>query len=364
MSEVEHKMTDRTKIGFTRLARSLVVLAGLLAAGTAAAERIKDITTISGVRSNQLVGYGLVVGLDGTGDQTPFTEQSLRSMLATQGVNVPPGVNLRSSNVAAVMVSAELPPFSRSGQRIDVTVSSIGNAESLQGGELLMTPLRGADNRVYAVAQGSVIVSGLGSAAAQIDIEVPRSAAIPRGAMVERSAPSAFADQDEVVLNLNTPDFTTARRMAEVINEHLGPNTARASDAVSVRVRAPRDPDRRVSFISFLEELRVNPGEAPARVIVNARTGTIVMGSKVRVLPAAVTHGNMTVAIAAPAEAAANGEGLDGESGEPMFMFDAGADLNEIVAAVNSVGASPGDLVAILQALKAAGALRAELLVI
>ncbi len=360
----KRKMGIRQKAWFDRVVLGAMVFAVLAATGAAAAERIKDISTISGVRSNQLVGYGLVVGLDGTGDQTPFTEQSLRSMLATQGVTVPPDVDLRTDNVAAVMVSAELPAFARSGQRIDITVSSIGNAETLQGGELLMTPLRGVDDRIYAVAQGSVIVGGLGSAGAQIDIETPGTASMPRGAIVERRAPSNFADQDEVVLNLNTPDFTTARRTAEVINEQLGPNTARAADAVTVRVRAPRDPDRRVSFISFLEELRVTPGEAPARVIVNARTGTIVMGSKVRVLPAAVTHGSMTVAIEGAPEAELNGEAAADGGEDSMFVFEPGADLNEIVNAVNSVGASPGDLVAILEALKAAGALRAELLVI
>lgn len=356
---------------------------GLAVASADAAERIKDLASISGVRSNQLVGYGLVVGLDGTGDQVnqaPFTEQSLRSMLATQGVNIPDDVNLGGDNVAAVMVTAELPAFARSGQTIDVNLSSIGNAESLQGGQLLMTPLRGSDGRTYAMAQGSAVTAGFGAAGedgSQIEVDVPTSASIPAGATVERRAPSGFADQDEVVLHLNTPDFTTARRTAETINENLGPNTARASDAVTVRVQAPRDPDQRVSFISYLEGLRVQPGEAPARVIVNARTGTVVMGGNVSVRAAAVSHGSMTVAIAGQPELVDDDpfgvgeplvvpdEDLDELEGEnPMFMFEPGANLQDIVSAVNSVGAAPGDLVAILEALKEAGALRAELVVI
>ncbi|MBK1734839.1 flagellar biosynthesis protein FlgI [Halorhodospira abdelmalekii] len=365
-----------------RVVRGLVLggllTLGLVAASAAAAERIKDIASVAGVRSNQLVGYGLVVGLDGTGDNAPFTEQSVRSMLAEMGVNIPHDVNPQSDNTAAVIVTAELPAFVREGQQIDVKVSSLGNADSLQGGELLMTPLRGSDGRVYAVAQGGVIVGGFGAENTELPVENHLGGSIPRGAMVERSIESGFGDRGELVFNLHNPDFTTARRMAEVINHHLGPNTARASDAGSVRVRAPADANQRVSFISYLEELHVEPGEAPARVIVNSRTGTIVMGARVRVRPAAVSHGNLTVAIgAAPAQQVAaappgldepvlapNEEFGDVEGGNPAFVFEPGADLNEIVDAINSVGAGPGDLIAILEALKRAGALRAELTVI
>ncbi|MBK5936823.1 flagellar basal body P-ring protein FlgI [Halorhodospira halophila] len=354
------------------------VLLVMLAASVSAAERIKDIASVAGVRSNQLVGYGLVVGLDGTGDDTPFTEQSVRSMLASQGVNIPHDVDPDADNTAAVMITAELPAFTRPGQQIDVSVSSLGDADSLQGGELLMTPLRAGDGEVYAVAQGRVVIGGFGAEDTEIPVDNQLGGSIPNGAMVERRIETGFQDRDGVVLNLHEPDFTTARRTAEVINHNLGPNTARAEDAGSVQVRAPQDPDQRVSFISFLEELRVEPGEASAEVIVNARTGTIVMGSNVRVRPAAVSHGNMTVAIGAggPEQIAEDPFGMDEplvvpdedmgelEGENPAFVFEAGADLNEIVDAINAVGAAPGDLVAILEALKRAGALRAELTII
>ena len=358
-------------------ATALLLLGALLATSAAAAERIKDIASVEGVRSNQLVGYGLVVGLDGTGDDTPFTEQSVRSMLASQGVNIPDDVDPGADNTAAVMVTADLPAFTRPGQEIDVSVSSLGDADSLQGGELLMTPLRGTDGDVYAMAQGRVIVGGFGAEGTEIAVDNPLGGSIPNGAIVERSMDDAFAEEDAVVLQLHNPDFTTARRTAETINHHLGPDTARAQDAGSVQVRAPDEADRRVSFISFLEELEVEPGEAPAEVIVNARTGTIVMGDGVRVRPAAVTHGNMTVAIGGgPEEIAEDPFGIDEplvvpdedlaeiEGEQPAFVFEPGADLQEIVDAINAVGAAPGDLIAILEALKEAGALRAELTVI
>lgn len=358
-------------------AAAALLAAGLLLSGGAAAERIKDIASTASARSNQLVGYGLVVGLDGTGDDAPYTDQSVRSMLSSQGVNIPDDVDPQSDNTAAVMVSAELPAFTRPGQEIDVKVSSLGNADSLQGGELLMTPLRGADGNVYAVAQGGVIVGGFGGENNEIPVDNPLGGSIPNGAIVERRVKGDFAERSEVVLNLNNPDFTTARRVAEAINDKLGPRTARAQDAGSVRVQAPRKADQRVSFISYLEGLEVEPGEAPARVIVNSRTGTIVMGSRVRVEPAAVSHGNLTVAIGeAPEQVAEDPFGLDEplmvpqeelgevEGGKPAFVFEPGANLNEIVDAINSVGAAPGDLVAILQALKRAGALNAELTVI
>ncbi len=343
----------------------------------AAAERIKDIASTASARGNQLVGYGLVVGLDGTGDDAPYTDQSVRSMLSSQGVNLPDDADPESDNTAAVMVSAELPAFTRPGQEIDVKVSSLGNADSLQGGELLMTPMRGGDGKIYAMAQGGVIVGGFGGEDNEIPVDNPLGGSIPNGAIVERRVKGDFEERSEVVLNLNTPDFTTARRVAEAINDKLGPNTAQAQDAGSVRVQAPSEADQRVSFISYLEGLEVEPGEAPARVIVNSRTGTIVMGSRVRVEPAAVSHGNLTVAIGeAPEQVAEDPFGLDEpmmvpqedlgevEGDKPAFVFEPGANLNEIVDAINSVGAAPGDLVAILQALKRAGALNAELTVI
>lgn len=365
--------------------RTLIgLLAGLaLVVQPAAAERIKDLASVAGVRANQLVGYGLVVGLDGTGDrtsQTPFTVQSVRSLLEAQGISLPPQQNFQLENVAAVMVTAKLPPFSKPGQNIDITASSLGNAESLRGGTLLMTPLRGADGKVYAMAQGHVIVSGFsasGNDGSNITVNIPSTGRIPNGATVERLVPSPFARRDAIVLNLHTPDFTTAKRMAAVINETLGAGTAAALDAVSVRVRAPQSPDQRVSYMAFLENLEFEPGAAPARVIINARTGTVVIGSHVRVYPAAVSHGSLTVTISESLEVS-QPEPLSGgetvvtpesdvrveQESEPMFLFAPGTKLSEIVSAVNRVGAAPSDLVAILQALKAAGALRAELIII
>jgi flagellar P-ring protein precursor FlgI len=361
---------------------ALAVLAGT--APAAHAERVKDIASVAGVRTNQLVGYGLVVGLDGTGDQTsqaPFTIQSIRNMLAKFGVTIPPNVNPQLKNVAAVVVHADLPPFTKAGQTIDVTVSSIGNAGSLRGGSLLMTPMRGIDGEVYAIAQGAMAVSGFGANGrdgSRISLNVPSSGRIPNGATVEREVQSNFTNTPNVVLNLNTPDFTTAARLAEGINKKLGDGTAEAVDAVSVKVVAPVDPNQRIAYVSTLETIEIEPGDAPARVIVNSRTGTVVIGSHVRVTEAAVAHGSLSVTIT---------ERLDVSQPNPfgrgntvvtprstieiqqpeqarMFVFNAGVNLDEIVRAVNQVGAAPGDLVAILEALKEAGALRAELIVI
>ena len=355
----------------------------VLSATPVRAERVKDLASVSGVRTNQLVGYGLVVGLDGTGDQTsqaPFTIQSIKNMLAQFGITVPPESNPQLKNVAAVTVHAELPPFSKPGQTIDVSVSSIGNAGSLRGGTLLLAPLRGADGEVYAMAQGSLIVSGFGVSGrdgSRIAVNVPSGGRIPGGATVEREVRSNFAMGQTVTLNLNSPDFTTATRLAEGINRMLGAGTAAAIDAVSVQVLAPSDPSQRIAYVSTLEQLEIQPGEAPARVIINSRTGTVVIGSNVRVLPAAVSHGSLSVTITERTDVSQPNAFAAGQTVEVprseieidqpkarMFKFEAGVNLDAIVDAVNRVGAAPGDLVAILEALKQAGALRAELIVI
>jgi flagellar P-ring protein precursor FlgI len=366
-----------------RLIKVVLTLAALALVPGANAERVKDIATVAGVRSNQLVGYGLVVGLDGTGDQTsqtPFTIQALKNMLAQLGVLVPPNVNPQLRNVAAVTVQAELPPFAKPGQRIDVTVSSIGNARSLRGGSLLMTPLRGADGNVYAIGQGNLAVGGFGIAGddgSRISLNVPSTGRIPSGATVERSVPTAIGTSEALFLNLFTPDFTTSQRLAESINASLGDGVAQPIDAISVRVRAPAEESQRVGYIAHVENLEVEPADAPARVIINSRTGTVVIGSQVRVRPAAVAHGSLVVNITefdlvSQPNAFSDGETVVVERSElgfqqeesRMFVFGPGATLNQIVEAVNQVGAAPGDLVAILEALKEAGALSAQLIVI
>ena len=366
-----------------KLGKLVILLILMSFMGSAWAERIKDITTIKGVRSNQLVGYGLVVGLDGTGDQTsqtPFTVQSLKAMLTRYGITLPPGVNPQLKNIAAVSVHADLPPFAKIGQTIDVTVSSLGNAKSLRGGSLLMTPLKGADGSIYALAQGNLIVGGLGVEGADgssISINIPSAGRIPNGASIEREIANPFASGDSITLHLMRPDFTTAKRLADTINQVLGPNNARAEDSVTVAINAPRDTSQRVSFMSFIENLEFQPGEAPARVIVNARSGTVVIGNHVKVYAAAVSHGNMTVTITNTVDVEQPGPFSEGvttenvqsdidvaEENNRMFRFPQGVTLSEIVRAVNQVGASPGDLVAILESLKQVGALSAELIVI
>ncbi|HTU65524.1 MAG TPA: flagellar basal body P-ring protein FlgI [Steroidobacteraceae bacterium] len=356
----------------------------LLAVATAArAERVKDLATVQGVRTNQLIGYGLIVGLDGTGDQTsqaPFTIQSIKNMLVRFGVTIPANANPQLKNVAAVTVSADLPPFVKPGQQIDVTVSSIGNAKSLRGGTLIMTPLRGADGEVYAMAQGNLIVSGFGvqgQDGSRIVVNVPSAGRVPNGATVEREVPGGMSAEPFVVLNLHVPDFTTSARLTEGINKLLGDGTAQSVDGVSVKVAAPADPNQRIAYLSTLEQIEIEPGDAPARVIVNSRTGTVVIGTHVRVMPAAVAHGSLSVTITertgvSQPEAFSQGQTVTTPTSslsvsQPearMFVFNAGVDLNDIVRAVNQVGAAPGDLVAILEALKESGALRAELIVI
>jgi len=366
----------------TGLRLALVSLCMALAPG-AQAERIKDVATVAGVRTNQLVGYGLVVGLDGTGDQTsqaPFTVQSIKNMLAQFGIVVPDNVNPQLRNVAAVTVQAELPPFAKPGQTIDITVASIGNAKSLRGGSLLMAPLRGADGEVYAIAQGNLVVSGFGAQGkdgSSISVNVVSAGRIPNGATVERQAPSDFDQQAGLLLNLNTSDFTTAQRMAQAINDRFGPAVATPIDPTSIQVLAPSDSGQRVAFVAELESLELVPGEAPARVIVNSRTGTVVIGAHVQVMAAAVAHGSLSVTIREHPEVSQPEPFSTGdtkvvqrsdievnEENNHMFLFDPGVTLDQIVQAVNRVGAAPGDLVAILEALKEAGALRAELIVI
>ncbi|MBP8185542.1 MAG: flagellar basal body P-ring protein FlgI [Pseudomonas sp.] len=363
--------------------KPLVLVILLLLSGLAQAERLKDLAKIQGVRANQLLGYGLVVGLNGTGDQTtqtPFTLQTFNNMMAQFGIKVPVGGSAQLKNVAAVALYADLPAFAKPGQSIDVTVNSIGNAKSLRGGSLLMAPLKGVDGNIYAIAQGSLVVGGFdaeGKDGSRITVNVPSSGRIPNGASVERPVPSAFEQGNTLTLNLNRADFTTAKHIVDKINELLGPGVAQALDAGSVRVSAPLDPSQRVDYLSILENLEVDAGQAVAKVIINARTGTIVIGQNVRVQPAAVTHGSLTVTITeepivSQPNALARGETVVVPNSKvnaeqelkPMFKFGPGTTLDEIVRAVNQVGASPSDLMAILEALKQAGALQADLIVI
>ncbi len=367
--------------------KNLLTLWALLAAvilpSGVLAERIKDITSVQGVRSNQLIGYGLVVGLDGTGDSTnqaPFTQQSFNSMLKQFGISVPEGSRMQLTNVAAVAVHAELPAFAKPGQPIDVTVSSIANSGSLRGGSLLMTPLKGIDGNVYAIAQGNLVVGGLGVEGADgssVTINVPSVGRIPGGAMVERAVALDFAGGRPLILNLHQSDFTTAMRVADVINQTFGPETATANDATSIVVQAPVNPSQKVNFISMVENLEVDPGEGAAKVVINSRTGTIIVGNHVTVEPVAITHGSLTVTIRENIEVNQPNPLADGETvvapeseiiveegPRPMFKFAPGSTLDDIVRAVNEVGAAPGDLMAILEGLKQAGALRAELVVI
>ncbi|MDD5298559.1 MAG: flagellar basal body P-ring protein FlgI [Rhodocyclaceae bacterium] len=340
----------------------------LLAAGSVRAERIKDLASIAGIRNNQLTGYGLVVGLDGSGDQTtqtPFTVQSIINMLANMGISMPTGTSLQLKNVAAVMVTATLPPFAQPGQAIDITVSSIGNAKSLRGGTLVLTPLKGADGNIYAMAQGSVLVSGAGATPAGArpiasHLSVGR---ITDGATVERAVPTPVGQGEFVTLELNGSDFGTAQRIVEVVNKSLGGNAASALDGRQIRVRAPTDPDQRVSFLARLQEMEVEPVRAVAKVIVNARTGSVVMNQLVSLQNCAVAHGNLSVTVGT-AQAGGAAPATPPADGGSLINVKQGASLAEVVKALNAIGANPQDLVAILQAMKAAGALRAELEII
>ncbi len=360
----------------------LLLLALLTLPGIAQAERIKDIAAIQGVRVNQLIGYGLVVGLDGSGDQTtqtPFTVRSVTNMLTQMGVNLPPGTNMQLKNVAAVMVTADLPPFAQAGQGIDITVSSVGNAKSLRGGTLVMTPLKGADGLVYAMAQGNLAVSGAGASAggskAQINhLSVGR---IPGGATVERSVATALGESGSINLELRQSDFTTASRVVDAVNAHFGQGIARALNGRVIQVKTPVGDDARVAFLGAIESLDVDPAQGRALVIINARTGSVVMNQAVMLDPSAVSHGNLSViintqpVISQPAPFSKGETVVTSQSrieirqqpGEVMLLRNS-ASLADVVKALNSIGATPQDLLAILQALKASGALRAELEVI
>ena len=358
------------------------LLLALLAIPAVQAERIKDLASISGVRNNQLVGYGLVVGLDGSGDQTtqtPFTVQSVINMLGNMGVTLPPGQNLQLKNVAAVMVTASLPPFARPGQAMDVTVSSMGNAKSLRGGTLVMTPLKGADGQIYGIAQGNVVVGGAGASAGGSSVTINHLSVgrIAGGATVERAVPSAVGEGDFVHLETHTTDFGTTQRMVDAINANVGQGTAVAVDARRIQLRAPTDPSQRVAFMSRVENLDVTPAQQAAKVIVNSRTGSVVMNQAVTLDTCAVAHGNLSVTVSSdpvisqPAPlsggqtAVAERNQIDiKQEGGALMNVKKGANLAEVVKALNALGANPQDLIIILQAMKAAGALRAELEVI
>ncbi len=375
----------------TSLFLSLALSAAALLPTAAHADRIKDLANVAAKRTNQLIGYGLVVGLQGTGDgaDVSFTTQSMKTMLARMGI-AREGVladfetattvgKMDIRNVAAVMVTAELPGFSKPGQKIDINVSAIGRASNLRGGNLLLTSLRGVDGEVYALAQGSVTATGIDANAAgsRVAIGVPTSARVPGGATVERAVDTPFTTAEHLILNVREGDFTTTTAIVNAINSRFGDGVAKAFDSVSVAVRAPQDISQRVAFMSMVENIDVVPGEPPARVVVNSRTGTVVISRNVRVTAAAVSHGTISVAISSTNEVSQpnalsggqtagvqNAEVAVNEPKNPMFLFQPGVDLRQIVDAVNQVGASPSALIAILEALKSSGSLRAELVVI
>ena len=363
----------------------------VLAAGSACADRIKDLATLASQRPNQLIGYGLVVGLQGTGDDAsvPFTTQSMKAMLAQMGVRIDgpltdfetaaTAARIDIKNTAAVLVTADLPGFAKPGQRIDINVSAIGKASSLRGGSLIMTAMRGVDGEIYALAQGALTATGIDANAAgsKVAIGVPTSARIPGGAIVERIVDTPFETSENVIFNIRENDFSTTTAIVNAINKKFGGDVAQALDGVSVSVRAPKNLNQRVSFMSMIEALEVTPGEPPARVVINSRTGTVVINRSVRVTAAAVSHGTISVAITATNEVSqpnmlAGGQTTEvqnatidvGEPNKPMFLFQPGVELRQIVDAVNQIGATPSALIAILEALKSSGSLRAELVII
>lgn len=378
----EHHAFLRMALGITM---KKIMLALMFAASAlvepAAAARIKDITTIQGVRENPLYGYGLVIGLDGTGDQssqTRFTAQSIESMLTKMGVNLPPGINIQAKNVASVMVTASLPAFSKPGQAIDITVSSIGNAKSLKGGTLLMTPLKGADGNIYAVAQGSVIVGGAGAEAGGSSKKINHLSAgrIPEGAVVERSVPSRVLTSDTIKLELSEHDFGNIERIVTAINDRFA-GAAQAVDARTVEIKVPEEMNQKIAFMSTVQALEINEVDAVAKVIVNSRTGSIAINQRVSLKPSAVSHGNLSVSIqSTPIVSQPNpfaaGETVTTsfdeitikESGGELIKISGTNSLNDVVRGLNQLGASPSDLISILQALKQAGSLQASLEVI
>ena len=355
----------------------LALLAGLLAVSPARAERIKDLATIDGIRANQLVGYGVVVGLDNTGDSSPLTSQGLANLMGNLGLT--PGQSVSSKNAASVMVTAVLPPFAKPGQSIDVTVSALGGAKSLRGGTLLMTPLKGADGQIYAMAQGNLLVGGAGASAGGSSAQINHLSAgrVPTGATVERAVSTAVGEGEYIQLELREADFTTAARVTEAIERGMGRGTAVALDSRLIRVRAPVDSSQRVAFLSRLENLNLNPGTPTPRVIINPRTGSVVMNQLVTVEQCAIAHGNLSVTVSAEPQVSqpnplAAGQTVvtqkadvqvKNEKGE-LMVLPASASLNDVVKALNAIGATPQDLLAILQAMKASGALKAELEVI
>jgi flagellar P-ring protein precursor FlgI len=356
----------------------IAFLAAFIVSGPVSAERIKDLGAFQGLRANQLTGYGIVVGLAGTGDDSlEYATQAMRGVASRFGVTLPAGINPSLKNAAAVMITAELPVFAKPGQRLDVTVSAIGKAKSLRGGTLLMTPLRGADGQIYAMSQGNLAIGGLGVEAAdgsKVSVNIPSAGRIPGGASVERAVDAGFAQSTQLLFNLAEADLTTVRRVADSINEEMGTQVAHATDAVTVAIDAPVGAEVRTALMSRIENLMVDPADAPARIVINARTGTVVINGAVRIAAAAVSHGKLTVRIdekprvVQPAPFSNGQTALEPsstieveEKKSPMFDFHPGASLADIVKAVNAIGASPSDLVAILEALKQAGALKAEL---
>ncbi|MDR0805351.1 MAG: flagellar basal body P-ring protein FlgI [Enterobacteriaceae bacterium] len=347
--------------------------------GIAQAERIRDLTTLAGVRGNSLMGYGLVVGLDGTGDQTmqtPFTTQSLNNMLSQLGITVPAGTNMQLKNVAAVMVTAELPPFARSGTKIDVVVSSMGNAKSLRGGTLLMTPLKGVDNQIYALAQGNLLVSGAGAQSRGNSIQVNQlnGARISGGATVEREVPMVFTDQNVLRLLVNEEDFTVAQQISDAINRRFN-GAAMAEDARTIRLYAPTDSADRVRFLANIQDLSIRTSAGDARVIINSRTGSVVMNQRVTLDACAVAQGDLTMEISQRNQVSQPDTPLAGgrtvvtpqteislrEQNGSLQKVNTNTDLNQVIRALNNLGATPNDLMAILQAMKNAGCLRARL---
>ncbi len=372
-----------------KLIRALIILATLMASAAlwwpapAHAMRLKEVASVQGVRFNQLIGYGLVVGLDGTGDQTtsaPFTQQSINALLQQMGVSVPPGTSMQLKNVAAVMVTAQLPPFAQPGQQIDVNVSSLGNSKSLRGGMLIATPLKGADGQIYALAQGNLIVGGAGASAAGSKVQINHLSAgrVPEGATVERAVPTSLNQGDTLQLDLNSNDYNTAREVARTINRKMGEGTAQALDGRVVRVRMPEGSDARVSFLAEIENLPLELAAPSAKIVINARTGSVVVNQNVTLNACAVAHGSLSVTISTtpvisqPSPLSSGGTTVSKERAditikqEPgsLIQLPAGTKLADVVKALNSLGATPQDLLAILQAMKTAGALNAEIEVI